>query len=894
MLALPAFLAPSPAAAADDAALVRLRDQAQARIAAADYPGALTLLQNVSPDLGPGRLLFGPTNENCLVLPDPSGRAAFFCVGASWAGCFDPDAPSNGFTRLVPFPNSLQRNLQDFGSNLRPYAAVLCNNRLVAAFDRYSTSGGRPSGLLVCLFTNTLKVDWVYDHEDDYTTWTVGQRALAFVGGGISRAIIGLNVTNGAVAWENSELRTTWTELASCPHVIAAGNREMLAALDEESGSLLWTTNAPVTHLLADGDRLLVSSATEGVSAFQARSGKRLWTQPADPAGTAPVLALQDDTVLAVSGNRIRRLDAATGAIRSVLLIPGMAEVEAAVSSRKHTYLRTDAGHVCLDNKGLIVFQRASAEGRGWRARDARRQDLWLWQDRILLDNSAGRGLLLNVADPVTGDDLLEMRVACEAIVREEKTPGTAMPKVRELKRGLGSLLPAVLRAQAHADPARLHALYLANMDLALPDARLEMLTELRQNAGLLWCRARSAYATAQPNHDVALIRTFRDEFVICDWRSGREIRAMPDQSETSFPVLARLRNHAVFLNDEPHIVTCLDLRTGRLRWRKDIEVLPRPPDAAAGESSFSETEDPFNGTYNPEAIILEGGPDNRRIGLRADNGELLWNQAMDYFEPQYEMPHWRLTRAQGTYLTSHSRQRMFWHSSQIMLQGIDVPTGREQWTRRLPEQTHILGWSVRHLAMVTQIDKAPKGMQSRIAISDLHTGKNLWTQTTNAWTTSFQDDCLILTGPEAEQAYVRILAFPSGQPILSVSLPSNEVWNSSICIAEDMVFLVPYKQMGNANDHLREGSPALVLALPTGRVLGRMMIPPYIIDVHDGVLVGSGLYSHYTWAFDWKLLRQQLAATTPQAAASAATPLQAPTPATPDPEDEKKAMESP
>jgi outer membrane protein assembly factor BamB len=288
------------------------------------------------------------------------------------------------FTPLEPVPQERggvavdpQRGLAFVGTRdgwlhaLRPDGTVLWELQAKGGFGPPAVDGdtlyvGSSDGTLYAVAIPTGKLRWTYAAKEDLSTRPALAGGLVLVAS-LQDALFAVDAATGAWRWHHRrEQKGEQLTIHGAASVQVGGGMAyagysdgFVAALDLETGASRWErrvapggTHLDVDGLALDGDRLYAAAYSGAVLAFEARTGKELWSHPAPAAarvivGGGLVLAVTATSVVALTPSTgaalwTTPLDGAPGATPSIagrwLLVPagtgGLRWLEAATGRR--------------------------------------------------------------------------------------------------------------------------------------------------------------------------------------------------------------------------------------------------------------------------------------------------------------------------------------------------------------------------------------------------------------------------------------------------------------------------------------------------------------------------------------------------------------------------------
>jgi outer membrane protein assembly factor BamB len=165
-----------------------------------------------------------------------------------------------------------------------------------------------------------------------------------------------------------------------------------LAAVDRDSGMLLWTVPAEVALVPAPADEVVVAAGTREVGAYAAGSGTRRWTGALDrpPAW----LVVTGEVAVVAAGAQVQARAVATGELRWRVDLPGPARVPPA-GAGEWLAVADESGGVSLLERatGRLVWQRTVPGRPGAVAMAA---------DRVFVGTSMREFRALRVSDGAT------------------------------------------------------------------------------------------------------------------------------------------------------------------------------------------------------------------------------------------------------------------------------------------------------------------------------------------------------------------------------------------------------------------------------------------------------------------------------------------------------------
>ncbi len=209
-------------------------------------------------------------------------------------------------------------------------------------------------GTVLALEAKTGAWKWHFRREPTarFTILGVGRPTLAgglLYQGFADGSVVALDAKTGAVKWDRKVGRGDYPDVNASVQV--AGDRLYVAsyggqvvALDRASGDVVWEAKAPLAYKARlDGDALFVVTPTN-VIAFDARSGRQLWTAPLDGSPHADPLTLKGLVVVA-NGKGLLVLDRRNGK-KVRLFTRGSGSTAAPVVSGKRLYALSNAGEL--------------------------------------------------------------------------------------------------------------------------------------------------------------------------------------------------------------------------------------------------------------------------------------------------------------------------------------------------------------------------------------------------------------------------------------------------------------------------------------------------------------------------------------------------------------------
>jgi hypothetical protein len=131
----------------------------------------------------------------------------------------------------------------------------------------------------------------------------------------------------------------------------------------------------------------------------------------------------------------------------------------------------------------------------------------------------------------------------------------------------------------------------------------------------------------------------------------------------------------------------------------------------------------------------------------------------------------------------------------------------------------------------------------------------------------------LAISGSDAGRTFLKIFELPVGNLILDTSFPGREAlpYPYAVTCEGGWVFMgSPIWHEFNGDELFRGGEASRLFDIRNGRDLGRVVIPPYVLKMDDGILLGADPRGEYLWGFDWsQVLRRARPAPAGQPAAA-------------------------
>ncbi len=209
-------------------------------------------------------------------------------------------------------------------------------------------------GTLLALDARTGNWKWHFRREPSGKFLILGVGRPAVVDGVVYQgfadgSVVALDALTGAVKWDRKVGRGTYPDVdadiqVSKDRVFVASYGGQVAALDRANGTPIWEARAPDAYKARlDGDTLVVVT-TKDVVAFDARSGKQLWTFAHEGSPLADPL-IAKGLVLVPIGKGLLVLDKKTGK-KLRFFTRGTGATGAPAILGKRLYLLSNAGEL--------------------------------------------------------------------------------------------------------------------------------------------------------------------------------------------------------------------------------------------------------------------------------------------------------------------------------------------------------------------------------------------------------------------------------------------------------------------------------------------------------------------------------------------------------------------
>lgn len=175
--------------------------------------------------------------------------------------------------------------------------------------------------------------------------------------------IYSLDKTNGNVIWTSSVplgSYTVGTGSGICVDdgIVYAGVPRIVTALSAVNGEILWSANrdsgenSPAEFVVM-GNKLLVSSHWDSLSALDKTTGKELWTNKDEDLRfrSSTPIAVDDKIILAADSNAVMLIDAESGVLTDRIVLE-----DYSFSSSAQPVIHDGVAYIPTVNRGIIAF----------------------------------------------------------------------------------------------------------------------------------------------------------------------------------------------------------------------------------------------------------------------------------------------------------------------------------------------------------------------------------------------------------------------------------------------------------------------------------------------------------------------------------------------------------
>lgn len=175
--------------------------------------------------------------------------------------------------------------------------------------------------------------------------------------------VYSLDKVNGNVVWTSSVplgSYTVGTSSGICVDdgIVYAGVPRIVTALSASDGEILWSANRDSgenspAEFVVSGNKLLVSSHWDSLSALDKTTGKELWANKDEDLRfrSSTPIAVDDKTILAADSNAVMLIDAESGVLTDRIVLE-----DYSFSSSAQPVINDGVAYIPTVNKGMIAF----------------------------------------------------------------------------------------------------------------------------------------------------------------------------------------------------------------------------------------------------------------------------------------------------------------------------------------------------------------------------------------------------------------------------------------------------------------------------------------------------------------------------------------------------------
>lgn len=175
--------------------------------------------------------------------------------------------------------------------------------------------------------------------------------------------VYSLDKANGNVVWTSSVplgSYTVGTSSGICVDdgIVYAGVPRIVTALSARDGEILWSANRDSgenspAEFVVSGNKLLVSSHWNSLSALDKTTGKELWANKDEDLRfrSSTPIAVDDKTILAADSNAVMLIDAESGVLTDRIVLE-----DYSFSSSAQPVINDGVAYIPTVNRGIIAF----------------------------------------------------------------------------------------------------------------------------------------------------------------------------------------------------------------------------------------------------------------------------------------------------------------------------------------------------------------------------------------------------------------------------------------------------------------------------------------------------------------------------------------------------------
>lgn len=175
--------------------------------------------------------------------------------------------------------------------------------------------------------------------------------------------VYSLDKVNGNVVWTSSVSLGSYTVGTSSgicvdDGIVYAGVPRIVTALSASDGEILWSINRDSgenspAEFVVSGNKLLVSSHWDSLSALDKTTGKELWANKDEDLRfrSSTPIAVDDKTILAADSNAVMLIDAESGVLTDRIVLE-----DYSFSSSAQPVINDGIAYIPTVNKGIIAF----------------------------------------------------------------------------------------------------------------------------------------------------------------------------------------------------------------------------------------------------------------------------------------------------------------------------------------------------------------------------------------------------------------------------------------------------------------------------------------------------------------------------------------------------------
>lgn len=175
--------------------------------------------------------------------------------------------------------------------------------------------------------------------------------------------VYSLDKVNGNVVWTSSVSLGSYTVGTSSgicvdDGIVYAGVPRIVTALSASDGEILWSINRDSgenspAEFVVSGNKLLVSSHWDSLSALDKTTGKELWANKDEDLRfrSSTPIAVDDKTILAADSNAVMLIDAESGVLTDRIVLE-----DYSFSSSAQPVINDGVAYIPTVNKGMIAF----------------------------------------------------------------------------------------------------------------------------------------------------------------------------------------------------------------------------------------------------------------------------------------------------------------------------------------------------------------------------------------------------------------------------------------------------------------------------------------------------------------------------------------------------------